>query len=330
MTVHRKTMSISVVVPVFNSERSVAALVQRLQLVLAAGNTPYEVVLVNDASNDCSWQIICELAACHQWVKGICLARNCGQHNALLCGIRAAKHEVIVTLDDDLQNPPEEIPRLLARLAQGCDVVYGTPHKKTHGLCRDVASQITKIALKNGMGVDVARKVSSFRGFRTQLRDAFALYSGPFVSIDVLLSWATTRFATVEVSQRPRAEGTSNYTFRKLLVHAMNMLTGYSAVPLQLASWIGFSFTLLGLGILIYVVGRYALEGGSVPGFSFLASIIALFSGAQMFALGIMGEYLARMHFRMMERPSYVVREVVEGQDRVADRRGAVLYVPPA
>src|SRR5262249_12664098 len=129
-----------------------------------------------------------------------------------------------------------------------------------------MASQFTKIALKSAMGIEMARNVSAFRAFRTKLREGFAQYSCPFVSIDVLLTWATTRFAVVAVCHEPRVIGTSNYTFRKLAMHAMNMTTGYSAAPLQLASWIGFSFTLLGLGILAYVAGRYFLEGGSVPG----------------------------------------------------------------
>jgi undecaprenyl-phosphate 4-deoxy-4-formamido-L-arabinose transferase len=112
------------------------------------------------------------------------------------------------------------------------------------------------------------------------------------------------------VRQRMR-KGTSGYTFRKLVTHSMNMMTGFSTVPLQFASIVGFLFTLFGVGVLIYVVTRYFLSGDAVPGFPFLASIIAIFSGAQLFALGIIGEYLARMHFRMMDRPSYAIREVV-------------------
>ena len=127
--------------------------------------------------------------------------------------------------------------------------------------------------------------------------------------MDVLLTWATTRFAAVRVRHEPRTIGVSNYTFRKLLRHALNMMTGFSTRPLQLASLIGFGFTLFGMAVLVYVLGRYFIEGGSVPGFPFLASVIAIFSGAQLFALGIIGEYLARMHLRMMDPPTYAVRE---------------------
>jgi undecaprenyl-phosphate 4-deoxy-4-formamido-L-arabinose transferase len=173
-----------------------------------------------------------------------------------------------------------------------------------------VASQVTKLALQNAMGVEIARSVSAFRVFRTQLRDAFADYHGPFVSIDVLLTWGTTRFTAAPVRQDPRQRGVSHYTFRKLMTHALNMLTGFSTLPLQLASLMGFLLTLFGAGILVYVLARYFLGGNPVPGFPFLASVIAVFSGAQLFALGIIGEYLARMHFRMMARPTYIVRSV--------------------
>jgi undecaprenyl-phosphate 4-deoxy-4-formamido-L-arabinose transferase len=162
------------------------------------------------------------------------------------------------------------------------------------------------------MGAPIARKAGAFRLFRTRLRDAFASYDGPYVSIDVLLTWATTRFAAVEVRHEPRTLGRSNYTFRKLVVHALNMLTGFSTWPLQVASLIGLAFTVLGIVTLLFVVVRYLISGGVVQGFAFLASMIAIFSGAQLFALGVIGEYLARMHARTMQHPVYAVREIAE------------------
>lgn len=300
--------SISIVVPVYNSESSLLELQAQLAQILPKISDVYEVILVNDGSRDHSWDIICQLAQQYSWVRGLQLMRNFGQHNALLCGIRAAKYDVIVTMDDDLQNPPEEIDKLLARLDEGYDMVYGKPQKEQHGLWRDLASQVTKMALQGAIGAETARNVSAFRAFRTPIREAFANYQGPFPSIDVLLTWGTTRFSAVEVRHNPRRFGISNYTFRKLVIHALNMMTGFSVLPLQVASLIGFIFTLFGGLVFMYVIGRYLVQGGVVPGFAFLASIIAIFSGAQLFALGIMGEYLARMHFRLMERPSYVVR----------------------
>jgi undecaprenyl-phosphate 4-deoxy-4-formamido-L-arabinose transferase len=311
--------SLSVVVPVYNSAATLPKLAERLHAVLSGLGLAFEVVLVEDGSRDESFAVITELARTRPWLRGFRLLRNFGQHNALLCGIRQARNEVIVTLDDDLQNPPEEIPRLLAKLSEGYDVVYGTPAQERHGLLRDLASRITKLTLQKAMGAETARQVSAYRVFRTELREAFADFRGHLVSVDVLLTWGTARFAAVRVKHEARAEGRSNYTVYMLVTHALNMLTGFGTFPLQLASLTGFAFMLFGLGVLAFVLVSYALRGSSVAGFPFLASIIALFSGAQLFAIGIIGEYLARVHFRIMDRPTYVVRaRTGDGGDRIS------------
>lgn len=301
--------SVSIVVPVYNSEASLRELVRRLRLVIEGMGPAYEILLINDGSRDKSWLIIEELAAMDSRVRGIDLMRNYGQHNALLCGIRKASYEIVITLDDDLQNPPEEIPKLLMKLSEGADVVYGCPEHERHGLWRNLASRITKLALQSAMGADTARRVSAYRAFRTPIREAFASYQGPFVSIDTLLTWGTTRFESVTVKHEIRQVGASNYTLMKLFVHALNMMTGFSTLPLQIASYVGFVFTLFGFAVLAFVLIRYILQGTTVPGFPFLASVIAIFSGAQLFALGVIGEYLARMHFRLMDRPPYTIHE---------------------
>ncbi len=308
-------MGVSVVIPVYNSEGSLGPLAERLEPVLESLGGPYELILVNDGSADASWQAIQQLARRYAWVRGVNLMRNYGQHNALLCGIRLARHPITATMDDDLQNPPEELPKLLSKLADGWDVVYGAPAQEQHGLWRDIASKVTKIALQAAMGVEAARSVSAYRVFRTDVREAFANYHGAYVCIDVLLTWAARRFAAVQVEHAPRTIGASNYTFRKLLTHAMNMLTGFSVLPLQAASLVGFVFTLFGMAVLFFVLGRFMIAGQVVPGFVFLASIVAIFSGAQLFALGVIGEYLARIHFRSMDKPPYAVREACGGKD---------------
>jgi glycosyltransferase involved in cell wall biosynthesis len=297
---------LSIVVPVYNSEQSLPLLAQRIEDVCRRIGK-FELLLVNDYSHDGSWEVVQELARRYPWVRGISLARNYGQHNALLCGIRASRYDIVVTIDDDLQNPPEEIPKLLEHLSSGYDVVYGYPENESHGYLRNAASVITKIVLQNSMGVGTARHVSAFRAFRTQIRDAFQSYQGPFVSIDVLLTWGAARFGALPVRCDPRTIGVSNYTVAKLITHAVNMMTGFSTLPLQLASIIGFGAAVFGLLVLCYVIIRYAINGGSVPGFPFLACVISIFAGTQLFAVGIIGEYLARIHFRVMNKPSYAV-----------------------
>lgn len=301
--------SLSIVVPVYNAENSLIPLVERLQPILRAAAASFEVILVDDGSRDGSWRVIEDLHARYDWVRGMRMMRNYGQHNATLCGIRDARGEVVVTMDDDLQHPPEQIPVLLAKLAEGYDVVYGSPVAERHGLWRDLASRITKLALQSVLGARTARQVSGFRVLRTHLRDAFADFRGSFVSIDVLLTWATTKFTACRIPHEYRKIGRSNYTFFKLVIHALNMLTGFSTLPLQFASLLGFAAVLLGIGLLGMVLVRYVIHGVVTPGFTFLASVICLFSGTQLFTLGVMGEYLARVHDRTLERPIYAVAE---------------------
>ncbi len=305
--------SLSVVIPVYRSELIIPLLIQRLINVIEGITESYEIILVNDGSPDGSWAIIEKLLSEYPVIRAIDLMRNYGQHNALLAGIRAARYDIIVTMDDDLQHPPEEIPRLLAKLDEGYDVVYGAPQKMQHGLLRNLASSITKLVLQSVMGAETARNISAYRVFRTSLRAAFANYNSPSVSIDVLLTWGTRRFSHIPVTHAPRAAGTSNYTLGKLLVHAVTMITGFSVWPLRIASLLGFVMTAFGLGVLAYVIGVFLILGYSVPGFPFLGSIVAIFSGTQMFILGMIGEYIARIHFRTMDQPSYVVRAIIDG-----------------
>lgn len=305
--------TVSVVVPVFNSAVTLPTLLERLTSVLQTASSSHEVILVDDGSQDSSWTVIERLAAENDDCRGLRLMRNYGQHNALLAGVRRCRHDVIVTMDDDLQNPPEQLPRLLDEIANGSDVVYGVPANPGHGVARRMASWVTKMVLKGVMGADVATKISAFRAFRADLRRGFADAGGPTINLDVLLTWSTSRFSAITVRFDERVEGASNYTFAQLVRHAFNMLTGFSTRPLRLASLIGFAFTLFGLAVLIDVLVSYVRNHGVVPGFAFLASIIAIFSGAQLFTIGIIGEYLARMHHRLLEKPSYVVRESTPG-----------------
>jgi undecaprenyl-phosphate 4-deoxy-4-formamido-L-arabinose transferase len=308
---------------VFNGAATVPALVDRLRAVLRAGTSQYEIILVNDGSRDTSWATIESLALRYPEIVGIDLMRNYGQHNALLCGIRRTRFDVIVTLDDDLQQPPEEIPRLMARLAEGFDVVYGTPKQEQHGFWRNMSSRVTKAALGTATSASVAPMVSAFRCFRSSVKPAFEEYRSPLLSIDVLLTWATTSFSSVTVRREPRRSGVSNYRIRALVRHTMNMMTGYSLLPLQMATMIGFLFTIFGVLVLAFVIGRYLIVGTNVAGFPFLASIIAIFSGAQLFALGIIGEYLGRMHLRTMDRPAYIVRAATTAVQRQAPSQPA-------
>lgn len=303
--------TVSVVIPVYRAERTLRMLYDQLTAVMLQLTLAFEIIFVEDCGGDGSWAVIADLAAADSRVRGIRMSRNYGQHNALLCGIRAARYDVTITMDDDLQHPVSEIAPLLEALGPGIDVVYGAPTTEQHGVLRDLASRLTKLALASTMGAETARNVSAFRAFRTRLREGFRDYRSPNVSIDVLLTWSTSRFAVLKVRHAPRTIGVSGYTMRHLIRHAINLMTGFSTLPLQIASVIGFVFMLFGVLVFVYVLGNFLINSHTVPGFAFLASLTTIFAGAQLFALGVIGEYLACMHFRSMDRPAYLVRETV-------------------
>lgn len=309
-------LGISVVVPVFGTGSELSELVKRLDLVLKPFES-FEVILVDDGSPESTWRKVKNLTDQYQWVNGIRLGRNYGQHNALIAGVRAAKNPLIVTIDDDLQNPPEEIPKLLNHLIEkNFDVVYGVPQVVSQSLGRRWAGKLTRMSLSSGLGAASASDISSFRIFRTQLREAFSPDLGTNVSLDALLTWGGGKFGSCAVHHDPRKSGRSNYTLGKLIRFAIDTTTGYSTVPLQVATVLGLLTAAFGFVLLAVVIARLIITGESVPGFPFLASVISIFSGAQLVTLGILGEYLARMHFRIMRKPTYFIAESVTGRNK--------------
>lgn len=302
-------MRLSVVVPCYRSRATLAELVDRLHTELPKVATAYEVILVVDGSPDDTYAVARSLERAHSdTVRAVLLRRNYGQHNALLAGLARAQYEVTVTMDDDLQHPPEELSTLLRPLADPLvDLVYGVATVEEHGFFRSLASRTVKAAL-SAADVPSAKDVSALRAFRTDLRDGFAHVADQFSNIDVLLSWTTTAIERVPVRMEERAEGQSGYTFGKLVRHAMNMVTGYGTLPLRLVSWLGVATSILGFVLLVLTLVRYLLGEIEVAGFTTLASMLALLSGAMMLSIGILGEYLGRLHFRSMQRPTFLVR----------------------
>lgn len=300
---------LSVVVPTFRSPGTLERLVLEIDTHVRPLTERLELVFVDDGNVDGTWDVVTDLARRYDWVRGIRLLRNYGQHNALLAGLRSVRQPFVLTLDDDLQNPPAEVPKLIAAMTDDVDLVYGTPAVERHGRGRNLASTTTKRAMVRFLGPDVFPRSGPFRLFRRELLAATVQADDPYVSIDVLLSWGTARIRAVEVDYADRASGESGYSFGKLVRHAFNMITGYSTRPLRIVSLLGFVLAGFGFALLAYVMVRFALGQADVPGFTFLAATISLFSGVQLLSLGVVGEYLSRMHFRSMGRPAYVVRD---------------------
>ncbi|MGH9365776.1 MAG: glycosyltransferase family 2 protein [Thermoanaerobaculia bacterium] len=306
---------VSVVVPVYGDGAALDELVGRIAATLdAQGLAPWDVILVDDGSPGPCWQRIVELTKQRGNVRGIEMQRNFGQHNALLAGILASRGETVVTIDDDLQHPPEEIPRLLKALQPGVDLVYGLPAAVRHGPWRNLTSAVGKLVLASVMGARIAPLISAFRAFRGSLRGVLAGYRSPYVNLDVILNWGTSGVLGVSVRHDSRKSGRSQYTVRRLVLHWVNMVTGFSVWPLRVASLTGFVFLCFGFAVLVVVIVRY-LGGGSVPGFPFLACIVTLFAGAQLFALGIIGEYMARLYFRSLDRLPFLIKSKINVEE---------------
>lgn len=304
-------IEISVVIPVYRSALTLPKLVSRLSQVLSKIARSHEILLVNDGSPDQSWTILRELAQKHPCLVAINLMRNYGQHAALAAGIRASRGKIILTLDDDLQTPPEEMPKLLEKLDEGFDLVYGIRREEQHGILRNQCSRLGKIFLARLLGVSVATSISSYKAFQSKLREPLMQHEGPVVFVDALLCYGTARIGVVQVEHQGRKAGVSGYSWGKLIRHYANMTTSFSQVPLKIASLLGISTTLLGILLFLFVLLIYFFRGVPVPGFTFVAASVTLFSGIQLFILGIIGEYLARMHQKLIGMPAYVIREMV-------------------
>jgi undecaprenyl-phosphate 4-deoxy-4-formamido-L-arabinose transferase len=299
-------LGISLVCPVYCSAQTLRILVDEICTCLN-GTHKFEILLIDDRSPDSSWLEILQISKENSAVRGIRLGRNVGQHGALLAGIRSARFDKIVTIDDDLQHPPSEVIKLVQALDSNGGVVYGVSTNVKQKLWRKASSIGAKQLFKKFLGFDSAVKISSFRAFETNLRNAFSGEIGPSVSIDSLLTWSTSTFCSIDVQHHPRLQGKSHYSFRKLVRFMIDTATGYSVVPLRLATTLGSIVTILGFVMFLWVTLRPLLTGVSVPGFPLLAASLAIFSGTQLLVLGILGEYIGKMHFRVMNKPSYVI-----------------------
>jgi undecaprenyl-phosphate 4-deoxy-4-formamido-L-arabinose transferase len=277
----------------------------------------FEAILVNDGSKDKSWEVICDICKDHEWVHGINLMRNYGQHNALLCGIRMARNEIIVTMDDDLQNPPEEVPAMLRALAdRRLDVLYGVPPMRKHARWRNAGAHVVqafyRLVFRSGV------TPTSFRVLRGQVAREICKYDLNYTYIDGLLAWCTDRIGSLEVAHSARQSGRSGYSLRKLLLLAFNLFANFSLLPLQIVSIMGLAAAMAGFTVGGYYLFQYLHADITVPGFASTIVAALVLGGAQMLALGIIGEYLGRLHLNVNKKPQYVVRNLVTARARDA------------
>jgi glycosyltransferase involved in cell wall biosynthesis len=304
----------SVVVPVYRSERTVEPLVARVRAVFEDRKEDWEIIFVDDSSPDGVWQVLERIrAADPQHVTIVQLMRNFGQHNATMCGFHHARGQYIVTLDDDLQNPPEFIPRLMERLIEGgFDVVYAEPEKESY---RGPIHRLgTWVLLKYGefLFKDRIRR-TSYRLIRREVIEAILDYNLSFTVIDGLISWSTQRIGGVRIPRDERAAGTSGYNLARWLVLTINIFANFSIMPLQVVSVAGIVIAGIGFALGVAYVIAWAAGYVSVSGYTSLIVTSLIMGGTQLVALGIIGEYLGRVLININKRPQFIVRRV-DGQ----------------
>jgi polyisoprenyl-phosphate glycosyltransferase len=306
------SLDLSVVIPVYRSAATLRQLVDCLLPVLEAIAPRHEIIFVEDGSPDDSWKVLAGLQAePPETIIAIQLMRNFGQHNALMCGFRHARGRFVVTMDDDLQNPPREISKLLETIRDGdYDVVYGQYLEKKHRAWRNLGSLTVNAFFRLVFRSDIT--ITSFRIVRKETLDAILSYDLNFTVVDGLLAWNTRRIGAVLVNHEPRQKGRSGYSVWKLITLALNLFTNFSLLPLQIVSALGLVIATAGSLVGVYYLILTLLNRIQVPGYASTIVAILLLGGCQLLALGIMGEYLGRLHLNVNQKPQYTERQVLK------------------
>lgn len=303
--------SLSIVVPVYNGARTIGALIDALAGLQIPGG--HEVVLVNDGSPDDSEAVCRKLAERSDLsITFVNLSRNFGEHNAVMAGLSFARGDYVITMDDDLQNPPEEVARLVGYTKeQKLDVVYTRYRTKQHALWRNLGSRFANWAANLVLEKPKDLYLSSFRCFSAFVVENVLRYQGPYPYVDGLILQVTRNVGSLEVLHLPRADGRSNYTLRRLVRLWLNMFVNFSVIPLRASTLIGFLTSILGIAWAVETVLE-ALTGRPPEGWASLMVAVLLLSGLQLMLLGIVGEYLGRVFLTANRKPQYIVRDATK------------------
>jgi len=307
-------IEISIIVPVYNSSETLKELLVRTEKVLEElVGSNFELIFVNDGSADSSWQVLKSQAQQNKKITAVNLTKNYGQHNALMCALREAKGKYIITIDDDLQTPPEEIPKLYNEIKKGYDIVYGAYESKKHHKYRNIGSSLVQYVYRKTFNTSI--QITSFRIIHRSIADLVLSYNKSFTYIDGLLSWYSSKIGNVYIDHKERKSGKSGYTLKKLSILALNLFTNFSIVPLQLASIIGFTFSFLGFFIGLYILIKKIVVGIPVSGYTSIFVVVSILSGVQLLTVGVLGEYIGRIHINISKKPQYAVREIINSID---------------
>ena len=299
-------MKLSVIIPVYNSEKTIGSLVEKLQNTLS--EITFEIVLVNDASRDGSERVGMQLAKTYPNVRFISLRRNYGEFNAVMCGLNWAYGDYCVMIDDDFQNPPEEILKLIEVAERGdYDVVYTYYAKKQHSVSRNLGSKLVNWLTSYLLNKPKDLYLSSFKLIRREVVQEIIKYQGPYPYIDGLVFRITKNIGTVQVTHLKREEGISNYTWRKLISLFLNILFCYSSLPIRLFMPIGLGMFLLGFLLLFYLTIQW-VTGPDPKGWQVVTATFILIGGIQCTLLSVLGEYIGKSFMAQSGQPQYVIK----------------------
>ncbi len=309
-----RTDLISVVIPVFNEQQNLRELIDRCTRTCSGLARPYEIILVDDGSRDTSADIITKAAEQNDGnIVGVLLNRNYGQHSAVIAGFAEARGDIIVTLDADLQNPPEEIPKLVAKIEEGFDVVGSIRLSRADSFFRKIASRIVNRVAQKATGVKMHDYGCMLRAYRRNIVDAMLACDERSTFIPVLANSFARHATEIEVQHSKRTEGQSKYSLWKLINLQFDLLTSMTTFPLRLLSVIGTFISILGIGFGLFLLVMRVIFGDvwAAQGIFTLFAILFIFVGAQFIGMGLLGEYLGRIYYDVRRRPRYFVQQVV-------------------
>lgn len=312
-TLGEVSLDLSIVVPAFNEAASIPELIRRTRAAVEDLGT-YELIIVDDGSTDGSWSVIESAAAEWPEVVGVRLQRNFGQHPAASAGFAVARGAVIVTLDADLQNPPEEIPKLVARLGPDCDVASGWRQFRYDGITRTLPSRLINVSIGKVTGVKLHDYGCMLRAYKRPVIEQVQACPEVNKAISALVSWLGVKIVEVPVEHHERAAGRSRYSYWRLIRMNFDLLTGFSTGTLQFVSIAGLVVSALGLGTGVFLAVWRVFHGAGPLGLMTFFAILLFLAGAQMAAIGIVGEYIGRVYLQVQGRPYYIVSERTRGE----------------
>ena len=303
-------ITLSIVIPVYCSASILPSLVDEIEQACINSDCieRFELILVCDASPDNSWQIIELLARDRGFVRGVCLRRNVGQHNATMAGLGVSQGTYVIIMDDDLQHPPAEISRMLEALQRGADVCYVRYRNCQHPFWKKLGSKFNDLVATALLSKPKNLYLSSFKALRREVVVEVVSYDGPFAYVDGLILDVTRNIVSIEIEHQARHSGESGYNLRESASLWLRMVTGFSVVPLRFASMIGLLIALTSFLSLIFVVIARIINPAIPIGWPSVISIILFLGGAQLVSLGIIGEYIGRTYLVVNRKPQYVIR----------------------